>query len=353
MKKDTILHTITKLLVRNWRTSVRTAAYSSALTSALRVFAILFMLMVVGSTGAGAVTITYHIINLGRLDDNGQLTSTRTEALKFTSTTETVGLPSNYKSPLAKNWKYYSESDVSFNSTTKECTFNSGPSLSEGETLSANAHVYVTYEFDDDKLSTVGLFDGGVCKIKFEGTNLSLQQTVWDSQPNTGSFDLQENSTFYWKINVKDPYQITIQSQSIDYPNYYLSADAGKYGDIRLKTPLGPIETDVTAKYNKVWAFGLLPGGSMNNYRLIVTDGYTFNANKNGIDQFGHGYLNNNDIKNGVRKTRYQTYGGSDYLNCNLIFEPLTKRYNIVNNSGVTLVQASTEEYALKVPMPS
>ena len=34
MKKDTILHTITKLLVRNWRTPVRSAAYSSALTSA-------------------------------------------------------------------------------------------------------------------------------------------------------------------------------------------------------------------------------------------------------------------------------------------------------------------------------
>ncbi len=34
MKKDTILHTMTKLLVRNWRTPVRSAAYSSALTSA-------------------------------------------------------------------------------------------------------------------------------------------------------------------------------------------------------------------------------------------------------------------------------------------------------------------------------
>ena len=35
MKKDTILHTITKLLVRNWRTPVRSGAHSSALTSAL------------------------------------------------------------------------------------------------------------------------------------------------------------------------------------------------------------------------------------------------------------------------------------------------------------------------------
>ena len=41
MKKDTILHTMTKLLVRNWRTPVRSAAYSSALTSALRVIRIL------------------------------------------------------------------------------------------------------------------------------------------------------------------------------------------------------------------------------------------------------------------------------------------------------------------------
>ena len=75
-------------------------------------YVVFLMMMVVGVNGTWGATITYHIINLGRLDDNGALTSTRTEALQFTTTETTVGVPDKYKSPLAKNWQYYSSSYV-------------------------------------------------------------------------------------------------------------------------------------------------------------------------------------------------------------------------------------------------
>ena len=39
------------------------------------------VLLCIGATNALGVTITYHIINLGKLDDNGDITSNRTEAL--------------------------------------------------------------------------------------------------------------------------------------------------------------------------------------------------------------------------------------------------------------------------------
>ena len=310
----------------------------------LRVAVVLGVMMGWGVSEVWGATVTYHIINLGKLDNNGQLTSTRTEALQFTSTSLTVGLPNQYKSPLAKNWQYYSSSDVTYNTSTKEYVFNTGPSLSVGDALSDGDHVYVTYEFDNEALSTIGLFDGGICKIKFNLTNQYLQQTVWQGNPNTGSYALQEDPSFYWKVNIKDPYQITIQSQSTTYLDYYLSADAGKFADIRLKNTLS------TAISNKVWAFGLLPDAPTNTYRLIVTDGYTYHPNQDGIDQFGHGYLNNNDIKDGVRKTRYQKYSGSSYSNCALTFEPLTKTYIILNSLGETLVQATTTDYPLEVP---
>lgn len=48
MKKDTILHTIAKQLVRNWCTPVRSVTHSSALTSAMRTILLLLM-MVVGA----------------------------------------------------------------------------------------------------------------------------------------------------------------------------------------------------------------------------------------------------------------------------------------------------------------
>jgi hypothetical protein len=311
-------------------------------------------MMVVGVNTALGATVTYHIINLGRLDDNGQLTNTRTEALQFTVTDNvTVGVPDTYKSPLATNWKYYKSNEITETTinSRKTYTFAENTTLVEGtSTLSDGNHVYVTYEFDEDALSMVNLIDGGTCKINFYDSNQFLQQTVYQGDPNTGSFALQENSTFYWKVNIKDPYQITIQSKSTNYSDWYLSADAGKFGDIRLRNPLGPEGTAGTAKKNYVWAFGLLPGSSTNTYRLIVTDGYTYNANKDGIDQFGHGYLNDHSTKNNERKSRYQAYGGNSYGHCDLTFVPVTKNYIIVNKLGQPLVQALTEANTLEVP---
>jgi len=146
-----------KILTQGEKTFRKSEVRLSHPTS-LAVVLLVLMMMVVGVGEMwGDVTVTYHIINLGRLDDTGQLTSTRTEALKFTVTDAnvTVGIPDKYKSPLAKNWKYYSSSDLT------------GPSLIEGDALSNGAHVYVTYELDEDAFSTLGVFDGGIFRIKF------------------------------------------------------------------------------------------------------------------------------------------------------------------------------------------
>ena len=81
-----------------------------------------------GRKGEGDVEITYHIINLGRMNNDGTLGSDRTEALKFTIGDNVLGVPAKYKSPLAKNWKYYKADEVSYNSETKVCTIKSEPS---------------------------------------------------------------------------------------------------------------------------------------------------------------------------------------------------------------------------------
>ena len=279
----------------------------------------------------GEFTLTYHIINLGKLDNSGKLTSVRTEALQFTSDESKVAVPDKYKSPLAKNWKYYSASDVTFDQDTRACTFISGPSLNETNqlTLTANTDIYVTYELDENALNTVGLADGGIYRISRSGKKF-LYQSHWQGDPNV-YFDTSDKSTsptdaiYLWKFNIVDPYQITIQSKSADYYDYFLSSKAGSFGDIRLRNPLG------TAQDNRVWSFGLLNGDS--GYRLIITDGYKLAPDgTNGLDDFGHGYLNNND--NG--KARYQKYAGNDYKNSDLTFVPLehTYTYNIVNKQG-------------------
>ena len=387
MKKDMILHTIAKQLVRNWRTRALSAAHSSSLTSALtqgrllsadeitahssrdygscltrlRLVVTLLLMMVLGVIGVKGATITYHIINLGRLDDNGVLTSNRTEALQFTSTSTTVGVPDKYKSPLAKNWKYYTSDEITetiINSKTTY-TFAATTTLVEGTTeMSDGDHVYVTYELDKEKFREVGIYNRGIYKIRFPNKNGNnyyyLRQSTWyndktkETEINTDSNadESDPNSPkFLWKFNIVDPYQITIQSQSTDYLNHYLSSKTNNttFSDIRLQPTLG------NAKGTKAWAFSLLNGGADGTYRLIVTDGSTVvpDSKNNKLDSYGHGYLNN---KRDNYKTTYHLYNQTNYDRCDLTIEPVTKNYIIVNNSGEPLVQALTEANTLEVP---
>ena len=301
-------------------------------------------------------TVTYHIINLGRLDDNGQFTNTRTEALQFTVTGDNVTVGDNdifnkYKSPLAKNWEYYSSNDVTYDSDTKGYTFSAGPSLNESSTLSANADVYVTYELDEDAFSTVSVENGGIYRIKFPN-NKYLRQTKFNSEINTDSQDgtYPTESEYLWKFNIVDPYQITIQSQSqsSNYLGYYLSSKTNKtdFADIRLQPTL------TAAQATKAWAFSLIPGGTSGTYRLIVTDGSTVNqTNDNRLDSFGHGYLNNNRKGN---KTTYHLYNqttssqgevaNTPYARCDLTIEIFKAKYtfHIINNSNEEAISAKT-----------
>ena len=319
---------------------------------------LLMVLMVAFSTNVSwGATVTYHIINLGRLDaTTGQPTDTRTEALQFTVTGENVTVGNNdifnkYKSPLAKNWKYYSSDDVTYDSNTKGYTFNAGPSLSETSVLSADAHVYVTYELDEDAFSTVSVENGGIYRIKFPN-GYYLQQSKYNSEINTSSSDVSNptESQYLWKFNIVDPYQITIQSQSGSYKNYYLSSKTNKtdFADIRLQ------QTLTAAQATKAWAFSLIPGGTSGTYRLIVTDGSTVapiitGNNANYLDSFGHGYLNNNRKDN---KTTYHLYYNSTgqqvnntpYARCDLTIEFLSAKYtfHIINNSNVEAMKDKT-----------
>lgn len=311
--------------------------------------------MTFGTTVSWGATVTYHIINLGRLDaTTGQPTSTRTEALKFTVTDDNVtvgsGIFDNYKSPLAKNWKYYNSNDVTYDPNTKGYTLGS-PSLNFGDALTDGAHVYVTYELDEDAFSTVSVENGGIYRIKFPN-GYYLQQSKYSNEINTSSSAISNTTTndYLWKFNIVDPYQITIQSQSSNYPNYYLSSKTGKsdFADIRLQ------QTLTAAQATKAWAFSLIPGGTSGTYRLIVTDGITVDPiitgiNANYLDSFGHGYLNNNRKGN---KTTYHLYYNSTgqevnntpYARCDLTIEFLSAEYtfHIINNSGEEAMKAKT-----------
>lgn len=319
-------------------------------TGVLRSVMFLLLMTVLVVNNVWGATVTYHIINLGRLDDSGVPTSTRTEALKFTVTGDNVTVGNNdifnkYKSPLAKNWKYYSSDDVTYVEATKVCTFNAGPSLNESSILSANADVYVTYELDEAAFNAVGVFDGGIYRIKFPN-DYYLKQTTYNSDINTNPVKNPgaSETEFLWKFNIIDPYQITVQSQSHNATancfDYFLSSSNGpNLDDIRLK------QTLTAAKNTKVWAFGLLNGGTPGTYRLVVADGFN-GATSQGRDDFNHGYLNDNYVKSNANKTTYHRYDGNSHNNCDLTIEIFSAKYtfHIINNSNVEAIRAKATD---------
>lgn len=79
----------------------------------IRIFALLLLLMVGGTANeAWAKKVTYHILTLPfdvrKYDDSENFrTNIRVEALQCTSEEATVGLPDQFKSPLAKNFRYW------------------------------------------------------------------------------------------------------------------------------------------------------------------------------------------------------------------------------------------------------
>ena len=317
-----------------------------------RTLLLLVVMLVMGVGEVWGATVTYHIINLGRLDaTTGQPTSTRTEALQFTVTGENVtvgsGIFDNYKSPLAKNWKYYRSNDVTYDSNTKGYTLGS-PSLNFGDALTNGADVYVTYELDEAAFSTLGVFDGGIFRIKFPN-DYYLKQTMYNTDVNTNPVKNPgpSESEFLWKFNIIDPYQITVQSQSKNADanclNFFLCSSAnGNFDDTRLKGTLSQ------AQSTKIWAFGMLNGGTSGTYRLVVTDGFN-GSTVQGRDDFNHGYLNDNYVKSGVNKTTYHRYGGNSHNNCDLTFESFSVNYtfHIINNSGEEAMSYQTSS-ALK-----
>lgn len=355
MPRVCLVYAYTHLIRKPYAISVRARRTASPLltdreSAPYGLFRTLLLLVVMLVMGVGEVwgaKVTYHIINLGRLNDSGQLTGTRTEALQFyvTANTVTVGNSTleKYKSPLAKNWKYYSSSDVSYNTSTKECTFTGGPSLDESSVLSANADVYVTYELDEDAFSTVSVEDGGIYRIKFPN-DYYLKQTMYQTDVNTNPVKnpTASETEFLWKFNIIDPYQITVQSQSHNTTancfNFFLCSSAsGNFDDIRFK------ETLSEAKTTKIWAFGMLNGGTSGTYRLVVTDGFN-GSTVQGRDDFKHGYLNDNYVKSGQNKTTYHRYDGNSHNNCDLTIEFLNAKYtfHIINNSGEEAISAKT-----------
>lgn len=145
----------------------------------IRLFVLLLLLQAGGTANQAWGQVTYYILtkpfSVKNVDGTVKWTDIRLEALRCTSTGTTVYLPAGFRSPLAKNFKYWKTPTVTANTklyddtgtnpkvlqTTYDIYTAVSDEMKEGSTLESNGNptaVYVTYDYNED--NTILKLDG-------------------------------------------------------------------------------------------------------------------------------------------------------------------------------------------------
>ena len=123
------------------------------------------LLILGGATNEAWAKITYHILSLpistkqhpgtNHIEGDGALvdfqTNVRVEVLRVVSTDLHVALPNEYKSPLAKNYRYYSADYIA----------KTGPSLLYGYNNTQYYFYNIQYKSGESKVNTTDNADYG------------------------------------------------------------------------------------------------------------------------------------------------------------------------------------------------
>ena len=160
----------------------------------------LFLLLAAGMNNTWAATVTYHILTLP-INSSSEIKAAyyglRMEAVKVKANDATqVVLPKHFKSPLAKNFKYYAAASVERsanpeliydNGNTKYYLYNirgettpdddtdDATPIAENTAVTNDCDIYVTYEYDAD--NTIAKLDGSVkYNIVFNNGFLALNR---------------------------------------------------------------------------------------------------------------------------------------------------------------------------------
>lgn len=302
----------------------------------------LLMLLVGGfASEAWAVDVTVNYVIVA-LDGSRALTIKNQSATVGADLRMSTQL-AKYKSPMVLDSEYSFYTTFA-NAQARTSAITTVPATVPGDTI------YVRYTFEPANASRIGLTDGALYNIRRVGDaaktggstsylvqdNYSTDICAYFSAGNKASLYTGEQSLrtgrFMWKLNVKDPYQLTIQTQRADDKNYadwYLSATGAGDGFKNIRQ----VQTLATAQKNKVWAYGIVPGDADGAYKLIVCDNATGLVSA-GLDEQGHGYLNN------ARSERLDYAGWSNHTGSNKVADysdlefKAVNVYHIINKAG-------------------
>ena len=211
---------------------------------------------------AWAAKVTYHVLTLPIDNTAANMVSDvngkRLEAIRvIVDNAATIELPAHFKSPLAKNFKYWASSQVSASAATelysgssrvKEIiyTLDTTSETAEGTSVDSNCDIYVTYEYDSS--NTIAKLDGSktyiigatygflalnrgrnnrpavlpranvteeylISEDFVKIDNPGVTNTYWSSNDNKNTkADVEKQFHFQFKLEGSDPYNIIIRT---------------------------------------------------------------------------------------------------------------------------------------------
>lgn len=236
---------------------------------------------------AWAHTVTYHVLTLPftTYQDDGVtpfFSDIRTEAIRaFVTEGSTVGLPDQFKSPLATDYTYYAKKDITKsgsaqaiykNHGTKYYTYtiNDGATpLTPGSSISEDCDIYVTYSYDNatspidlnggmtynismgdgflafnrgrnnrvavvpkDHVSAEQLVSEDFVYVNVSDVQNLKDKTYWKSGDNKNDeAEVKSQFHFLFKYEGNDPYNITIRT-AYDKDTYYIEKYANDIGQV-------------------------------------------------------------------------------------------------------------------------
>ncbi|MBQ7511102.1 MAG: hypothetical protein IJT53_09420 [Prevotella sp.] len=243
----------------------------------------LILILLGGMANEAWATVTYHILTLPLNSSTNNTQDTyngkRLEALRCTSNDLTVGLPEDYKSPLATGFTYYAASDVIKSDSRQKIYANNNTSfdtytiavsptaLSEGDDIADGSDIYVTYTYNSS--NTIADLTGateyniqiGDRFLAFNGdrgnrpgsilkTAVTASQLVSDEFTYiTNGVNNNHNFFFKWKFLGSDPYNIVVATAYTGSGTYDEgSQKKKKYAESSLYAQLS-----TGGSVNKVW----------------------------------------------------------------------------------------------------
>lgn len=300
-----------------------------------RLLMLLMLLMLFGwSNGVMAQTKKVHWVVVA-LD--------KSRALTIKNQTVTVGanvidaFPAKYKSPLLQDadYSFY----TSFSGAQTQAVAQKITTIPATLPSASKDTIYVVYKYGAEQKAhaeSLGFKSGYGYNLRRVGANTNNSETYymvqcdyWDKMDNktnniytypngddpknqivdqetayitadtkerlyTNVPDKEKTSKFVWRLNMEDPYQMTIQTLRTDakhnYYNWYLS---GSKADVNGLLNLRVVKDLATAKSRKLWSFAILPGDAAGAYKFVVANNRVHTANANGTDANGHCYINN------------------------------------------------------------